>query len=695
MTTPITSTASSTTTGRNTISGLGSSIQWGDIVDSTINAQQARDVTPITNELELRAKQKDAWTQLNTLSVTLNDAARAIRRTGFGGYTATVPTSPTTSRALLTAVPSLTAVPGTYRVEVVQLADTARFAGKSVADTGAALGLTGNFTINGATIAIAATDTLVDLQGKLNDANTGVSPTGVSATIVSDGGTAGRLVLSATASGAPGITLSDGTGGIAREIGFLDSRSKPLTSATQAAAMALGLSSTTPATIRVGDTVIVADLSVDSISSIAAKINAAGGSASVEAEQYGDETRYRLVADGYVSAVPGDAGSQAVIDELGFGAGKGGAIKQTVATGAYTSAGNSVATAATALAGLKLDGASTALAVGDAVNIRGYRGDGTAVTIGLVVSSGDTMQTLLDTINDPTTGFGAGARSAAALLGAGGRIRMADSVAGASRLSLSLTSTHADGSTGALGTSTVTNAGRTRELQQGRDAILRVDGRELTRSSNNVSDAIAGVTLSLTAAEPGTSLDVAINRDIDSSVNAVQKFADAYNAIRTFFDTQRAGGALATSSTLRSIVDSYLTALRTGVSSNTTYGSLAVTGVALDRNGLLQVDKSVVKSAVIAKPTEVEALFGFTGVGGAFVTATDAVTSFGNGPISAQKQTADDATARLKSRRVNAQRRLDDRRALLVAQFTKMETAIARLNAQGSTITGSLRSLRG
>ena len=232
-------------------------------------------------------------------------------------------------------------------------------------------------------------------------------------------------------------------------------------------------------------------------------------------------------------------------------------------------------------------------------------------------------------------------------------------------------------------------------MQQGRDAILRVDGRELTRSSNNVSDAITGVTLSLTAAEPGTSIDVAINRDIDSSVNAVQKFADAYNAIRTFFDTQRAGGALATSSTLRSIVDSYVTALRTGVSSNTTYGSLAVTGVALDRNGLLRVDKSVVKSAVIAKPTEVEALFGFTGVGGAFVTATDAVTSFGDGPISAQKQTADDATARLKSRRVNAQRRLDDRRALLVAQFTKMETAIARLNAQGSSITGSLRSLRG
>lgn len=695
MTTPVSSTSSSSANARTSVSGLGSSIQWGDIVDSTINAQSAREITPITNELELRARQKDAWTQLNTLSVSLNDAARAIRRTGFGGYKAAVPTSPTSGRVLLTAAPSLNAVAGTYRVEVVQLADTARYAGKSIADTGAALGLSGNFTVNGASITIAATDSLVDLQGKLNAANSGVTPTGVSATIVSEGGTAGRLVLSANASGAPGVSMTDGTGGIARELGFVNSRSKPISSATQAAAIALGLSATTPATIRVGNTVIVADLSFDSIASIAAKINAAGGSASVEAESYGNETRYRLVADGNVSAVSGDAGSQDVIDALGFGAGKAGVVTQTVATGGYTDAGNAVATTATALAGLKLDGASTALAVGDAVNIRGFRGDGTAVTIGLVVGSGDTMQTLLDKINDATTGFGAGTRSAAASLGADGRIRMADSVGGASRLGMTLTSTHLDGSTGALGTTTVTNAGRARELQQGKDAILRVDGRELTRSSNNLTDAIDGVTLSLTSAEPGTSIDVAINRDIDSSVNAVQKFADAYNAIRAFFDTQRAGGALATNSTLRSIVNSYLTALRTSVSANTTYGSLAVTGVALDRNGLLTVDKDATRAAISAKPLEVEALFGFTGVGGAFVTATDSVTSFGSGPISLQKQTATDATARLKSRQLNAQRRLEDRRTQLVAQYTRMESAISQLNSQGNTISRAFRSASG
>ncbi len=697
MTTPVTPTTASSTSGPTTVSGLSSGIQWGDIVDATIRAQEARDLTPITNDIETRARQKIAWTQLQALTQTLNDTARLIRRTGFGGYTANVPVSPTSGRTLLTASPTLNAVAGTYRVEVAQLADTAKLAGNSVANTGAALGVSGNFTLNGATINVVTTDTLLDLQQKLNDANTGATPTGVTASVVSDGGTAGRLVLTANASGSTGITLTDGTGGLAREVGLIDSRTKPISSATQAAAVALGLSiSPSPATIRVGNRLITADLAVDSIASIAAKINAAGGSASVESEQYGDQTRVRLVTDGNVSAVVGDPGSQAVIDALGFAAGQSGLVKQTVATGAYTDSSNAIATTATALAGLKLDGASAALALGDDINIRGFRGDGTAVTVGLVVGSYDTMQTLLDKINDATAGFGSGVRPAAASLDADGRIRMADSVGGASRLSMSLAITHADGSTGVLGTTSITTAGRSRELQQGKDAIVRVDGRELTRSSNNITDAIGGVTLSLTTAEPGTTIDVAINRDIDGSLSAVQKFADAYNAIRSFSDGQRApGSALYGNTSLRGIADSFTAALRTSVATNLTYSKLALTGVSLDRNGLLVVDKDALKTAIAAKPAEVEALFGFSGIGGAFVVATDAVTQYGTGTISTQTQSIDSATTRLKARQLNAQRRLDEKRASLVAQFTKMETAIETLNQQGSVLTSSIRALQG
>src|SRR5262249_36500467 len=149
-------------------------------------------------------------------------------------------------------------------------------------------------------------------------------------------------------------------GGAARELGFLDSRSKPISSATAAAAAALGLSVyPQPATIRVGTVTITADLATESIASIAAKINAAGGSASVESEQYGNETRYRLVTDGNVPAVLGDPNSQAVVDALGFAAGQAGAVRQTVQSGAFTDGSNATAGAATSLVGLKVDGVSS------------------------------------------------------------------------------------------------------------------------------------------------------------------------------------------------------------------------------------------------------------------------------------------------------------------------------------------------
>ncbi len=678
------------------ISGLSSGIQWGDIVDTTVRAIEARTVTPISDTITKRTAQKDAWTSFKTMVDTLNASARALRASGFGGFLATVPPSATTSRTLLTASPTETAVAGRYRVEVLQVAESAKLAGNAVANTGTALGEAGEFTINGRTITITATDTLRNIQTKINSANTGANATGVTASIVSEGGTAGRLVLTSSTAGSNGITIGDGTGAMARELGFIDSRTKPISSATSTAAAAMGMAvSPSPASIRVGDVLITADLATDSLSSIAAKINAAGGSASVEEEAYGDEIRYRLLVGGNVSADENDAGSQDVIDALGFAAGSPGRVRQTVQSPVYTDVDGNTATAGTSLSGLQVDGTSAALAVGDAINIRGLRGDGTAVMIGLVVEPGDTVQSLLDRLNDATSGFGSGARSATAGLGADGRIRLTDGTGGASRLSFSLAITRADGSTGTLGSSSVSTTGRSRELQVGRDAVIRVDGREVTRPSNTITDAINGVTLSLTNAEPGSSIDVSIDRDVKGSTAAVKKLVDTFNEIRTFFDLQRAADSpLSANSSLRSVIDSFNTALRTKVEANESYSSLAVTGLALDRNGKLTFDVTKFEKALNEKPAEIEALFGFGGVGTAFVTATDNATRFGVGTISAQVASIDNSTVTLRLRETAARNKLVERRERLVADFTRMEDALSRLQSQSGTLLASVTGLQ-
>jgi len=672
--------------------GLSSGVQWNDIVDTTIKALEARTVTPITDRITLRNKQKEAWTKLQSLVETLNSAALGVRKAGFGGYAATVPTSPTSGRSLLSAAASTSAIPGRYRVEVVQLADTAKLSGASVADTSAARNLSGTFSINGVDVAIDAADSLSGIRDKINAANAGVT-----ASVVSEGATAGRLVLTANSAGSTALTVTDGTGALGRELGFLDSRSKPISSATVAAAAALGLAvSPPPATIRVGNVTVTADLENESIATIAAKINAAGGSASVEQEQYGDETRYRLVTDGNVSAVGGDANSQAVIDALGMAAGAYGAIRQTVQSAAFTDGADAAVTSATSLTALKVNGVSAGLAAGDAINIRGTRGDGTAVTYGLVIEPGDTMQTLLDRINDATSGFGSGTRTATAGLGPDGRIRLTDDTGGTSRLSLSLSVTKADGSTGTLGVTSTAVAGRAREAQQGRDAVIRVDGQEYTRTSNSITDAIAGVTLTLQNSEPGTFIDIEVARDEKAAVDAAKKLVDGYNAIKDFFDEQRVPDApLYADGSLRRVMNSFTEALRTQVSGNGTYTSATLAGMVLDRTGKLTFDEDTFKKAYSEKPTEIEALFGIGGLGTAFVTATDNATRFGEGAISVNIQNIIENVASLKNKEVLATRRLDDRRLRLIEQYTRMEEAMSRLQSQSNSLIASVQGLQG
>jgi flagellar hook-associated protein 2 len=663
------------------IGGLSSGVQWNDIVDTTMKALEARQLTPITARITARGNQRDAWTTLQKLVETLNTNARALRRTGFGGFSATVPPSPSTSRTLLAATPTASATAGRYRVEVLQLADTAKLAGRAVADVAAARNQSGSFSINGTAITVDAADSLQAIRTKINDANAGVT-----ATIVSEGGTAGRLVITSNTAGATGVSVADGTGGMARELGLLDTRSRPISSSTISAAAAMGMAVfPQPAQIRVGNVVVTA-----------ARINAAGGSATVESKQFGEALSYRLAVDGNVSAVAGDPNSQAVLDALGFQAGLAGPVRQTVQSGVFTDSGNAPMSTASSLVGLSVGGVSSGLAAGDAINFRGTRGDGTAVSFGLVVQPGDTMQSLLNRLNDVGNGFGAGARPAVAGLGADGRIRLTDGTSGPSRLSLNLSVTRADGSTTSLGAATTSVTGRNRELQNGRDAVIRVDGQEFVRTSNNITDAISGVNLNLLTAEPGATIDVTIDRDVKGATDAVKAFRDSYNEIRKFFDEQRVpDAALYADSSLRRVVDSFTEALRTPATGNATYASTVSVGLLLDRNGLLTFNEDTFRTAMSAAPAEVENLFGLTGLGTAFVNATDNATRFGTGTISLQLDTIRQNTFALRRREADAQKRLDLRRQQLVQQYTRMEEAMARLQKQSGSLLASVQGLQG
>jgi flagellar hook-associated protein 2 len=681
------------------VSGLSSGMQWNDIVSSTTAADEARLVRPITDQLERGVVRRDAWSRFRSLVNALNDAARAVRASGFGGFRANVPASPASGRALLGVQAGPLASPGRYRVEVLQRAENAKVAGREFASRTAALGIAGDLTLNGRTITVEASDSLTQIRDRFNAANTGPAPTGISASIVSDGADGGRLVLTKIAAGEP-ITdsLIDGTGGLSRELGILDSHSRVLPSVSTAVAAALGIDvSPPPASIRVGDRIITVDLQSDSLSSIMSRINAAGGQAAIEPVLFGDETRYRLVIDGNVQALPGNPDSAAVVAALGITEGGTRPVRQVVQGGVLTrqtGAEDVFAASNTRLTDLRLDGVAVPLSAGDAINVRGVRGDGSIVTVGITVGADDRVADLLARLNDPVAGFGAGDRPALATLGTDGRLQLTDSQGGTSRLAFSLDILRDDGTTGSLGTSTVAVQGRLRQLQAGQDAIVRVDGVEFRRATNAITDAIPNVTLSLLAAEPGTAIDIDITRDTDGAAAQVKALADAYNEIQRFFNEQRQPDApLYGDTQLRSMVSTFTAALRTQVTDNVRFPSANVAGLALDQFGILQFDRDRFSAALTEAPAEVEALFGFGGVGGAFVSQTDAATSLSNGPIFTQVRNLEASAERLRTREAEVRRRIEARREALVRQFTNMESVLRRLNSQGTAIAGLTASL--
>jgi flagellar hook-associated protein 2 len=677
-------------------SGLSSNIEWNTIVDQLVKLDEARTVTPLTDQITKRTAEKAAWTTLQGLTEKMNDSARTLRAGGIGGYLATAGLSSDTGRSLLGVSATSQAAPGNYKVEVLQLAQAAKISGSAQASSTAALGFSGDFAINGKSITVGATDSLTDVRNKINNANTGATPTGVTATILSNGTGGGRLVLTRDTAGGQGINLTEGAGGLAREFGFVDSRSREVSSTTEAIATALGVATwPSPATIKVDGKTISVDLSVDSIASIVSKINAAGGQASAEPTQTGSMNGFQLAANGNITADPNDSGSQAVIDFLGLQAGQMSAVRQSVTSQGFTNGSDATATASTLLSDLKIGGVSTGLTTGDSINVRGTRGDGSSVSVGVTIAPGDTLQTLVDKINNSTNGFGAGSRTAKAVLGQDGAIHLTDENGGESRLAMSLSAVKASGAAATFASTSVTSVGRQREVSKSQDAELRVDGVLLTRSSNTITDAINGVTLSLQNAEEGEVIDVSVSKDQTNALKSIQGFADAYNNLVKFFEEQRtdSSAALYGNPTLRSTMNSFTNSLRATVGSNSTYSSLGLMGISLNKFGTLDVNQAKVKTALDAKPGEVEALFGLTGVGQAFVTATDNATRFGIGTISSQTKSIDDNVRKLRTRADEAARRVELKRADLVSRYAQMESTLSSLNSTKSYLTSAISSL--
>ncbi|HTU10060.1 MAG TPA: flagellar filament capping protein FliD [Allosphingosinicella sp.] len=152
--------------------------------------------------------------------------------------------------------------------------------------------------------------------------------------------------------------------------------------------------------------------------------------------------------------------------------------------------------------------------------------------------------------------------------------------------------------------------------QVAQDAIVRLDGVEVTRSTNSFSDLIAGVQIDLKSAKPDVPVSVGVTRPTAAISQGVQDFVAAYNELVTMIAEQTKAGAGDAAGALRGDIgvrelQRRLAQLPTTILSSAGPGphTLAEIGVRTNRDGTLGVDSTRLASVLASDPDGVEALF--------------------------------------------------------------------------------------
>jgi flagellar hook-associated protein 2 len=152
--------------------------------------------------------------------------------------------------------------------------------------------------------------------------------------------------------------------------------------------------------------------------------------------------------------------------------------------------------------------------------------------------------------------------------------------------------------------------------QGAQDALLKVDGVEVTRPTNSFSDVIPGVQIELKNAKPGTNVAVGVTRPTAAISQGIRDFVSAYNELMgvirdaTKADPSGATGVLRGDIGVAAL-QRQLAKLPTTTLSSTGSGvhTLAEIGVSTNRDGTLGVDAVKLQNALAADPDGVEALF--------------------------------------------------------------------------------------
>ena len=313
-------------------------------------------------------------------------------------------------------------------------------------------------------------------------------------------------------------------------------------------------------------------------------------------------------------------------------------------------------------------------------------------------STNNTLAGIRDAINNANAGV-----SATIVSGSGSAYLMLTSNSTGTQDAMKITSSLVDTNSNPLtdlNYNPSTNTGTMSQTQAATDAALTINSIPITSTSNTISNAITGVSLTLNgSATLPANTTLTVSKDTSSSlVSAFNALAKAYNDfsstvhnLGSYDATNKQAGPLLGNSTMRSAQSQLLQVLG-GIPAGATgtYQRLAQLGVTLQRDGTMAVDTTKLQTAISTDYKSVAALA--SSLGTALNNATNGLVGSG-GVLDSATSGLNASVKDIDNQRTEFQQRLVDIEARYRKQFTALDTTVAQMNSTSSYLQQQLASL--
>ena len=243
------------------------------------------------------------------------------------------------------------------------------------------------------------------------------------------------------------------------------------------------------------------------------------------------------------------------------------------------------------------------------------------------------------------------------------------------------------------------------------NAKYTIDGTAQESQSNNLTDAISGVSIKLTGVSAMSSdgvnrvaSTISVTRSTDTLKSSVKGFVDTYNALVTAMNTETAvttaadgsttGAALTGDATMRNL-ESALRSQLNALSGSGTLKSLAQFGVNTDQtSGKLSIDDKLFSAAVLTNPTDIGGIFnGDNGLLARMKSATDSYALSSTGIFASRSTTLSSNLKDLQTQQDTLTARMAALKTSLTAKYTTMNNLVAQLTSQRTSVMTTLDSL--